>query len=49
MISERAVPALVAANDPPVIFSKNGTLVRIVAEDEGGYRIETIGEKKLPS
>lgn len=49
MISERAVPALVAANDPPFIFSKNGALVRIVAEDEGGYRIETIGEKKLPS
>ena len=49
MISEQALPALVAVNDPPYIFSKNGTLVRIVAEDEGGYRIETIGEKKLPS
>jgi len=49
MISELALPALVAANDPPYIFSKHGSLVRIVAEDEGGYRIETIGEKKLPS
>jgi hypothetical protein len=49
MISELALPALVAANNPPFIFSKHGSLVRIVTEDEGGYRIETIGEKKLPS
>jgi len=46
-ISQDAMTALVAANDPPVLFVRSGQLVRIASDEAGRPRIDHVTEPIL--
>jgi len=41
-LSQEALNAVLAANDPPVIFTKSGNLVRIIKDSDGNDNIEVM-------
>ena len=45
-VSNDALAAIVAANDPPVVFRRSDGLVRVVNDDEGRSIIQTYGRTR---
>lgn len=48
-VSDEAMRALVQSNDPPTIFQRNGSLLRVNITDSGDGRLEELTDKRLKS